>query len=309
MNSKGIEVFFLNTLLRIATAGVFLITLVDFVFYPEDRISIIIDLIILGTCLLAYALRQQYPGAAMFIFTFVLLTAMVYQCLAVPLNTTISLSILLLDGFIVSVMLKNVLKILMHTLIVSSVIIIFYIQYVTPSLRFETNPNEMLTIAVTYLIVYFNLAYPSSVLKKKYDVINQHLSEINDALTQKTRDMSEQNNELLQAQSELNSLNSNLELILNERTAKIQAQNEMLLRYSYNNAHHLRGPVARLLGLAAIYKIDAETDPDFIIAKMVDQAHEIDAVVNLINEDLESQLPGAADKESANAPAKRANKT
>jgi signal transduction histidine kinase len=289
MDSKSIEAFFLNTLLKLATAGVFIITVVDFLFYPDDRLSIIIDLVVLGTCLISYALRQHSPGISMLIFTSVILTAMVYQSLAVPLNTTISLSIILLDGFIVSVMLKGNYKVVMHTLIVSSVIVIFVVQFITPTLRFTSNPNEMLTIVVTYLIVYFNLAYPAAVLKNKYDLINQHLSDSNDALIRKTSDMSEQNAELLQAQSELNSLNSNLEQILHERTAKIMAQNEQLVRYSYNNAHHLRGPVARLLGLAAIYKIDAEADADFIIAKMLDQAHEIDAVVRLINEDLEAQ--------------------
>jgi len=289
MDSKSIEAFFLNTLLKFATAGVFIITLVDFLFYPEDRMSIIIDLIVLGTCLLSYGLRQQSPGIAMLIFTSVILTTMIYQSLAVPLNTTISLSIILLDGFIVSVMLKGSYKVVMHTLIVTAVIVIFVVQFITPSLRFTANPNELLTIATTYLIVYFNLAYPAAVLKKRYDLINQHLSETNDALTRKTSDMSDQNAELLQAQYALNSLNSNLERILNERTAKIMAQNEQLVRYSYNNAHHLRGPVARLLGLAAIYKIDAQADADFIIARMVDQAHEIDAVVKLINEDLEAQ--------------------
>ncbi|MGC3943193.1 MAG: hypothetical protein QM762_01425 [Chryseolinea sp.] len=289
MDSKSIEAFFLNTLLKFATAGVFIVTLVDFLFFPEDRLSIIIDLIILGTCLLSYGIRQYSPGISMLIFTSVILIAMIYQSIAVPLNTTISLSIILLDGFIVSVMLKGNYKVVMHTLIVTSVIVIFVIQFTTPSLRFTSNPNEMLTIVITYLIVYFNLAYPASVLKSRYDLINQHLSDTNDALTEKTSDMADQNSELLQAQSELNSLNSNLERILNERTAKIMAQNEQLVRYSYNNAHHLRGPVARLLGLAAIYKIDSQADADFIIAKMVDQAHEIDAVVKLINEDLESQ--------------------
>ena len=289
MDSKSIEAFFLNTLLKLATVGVFIITLVDVVFDPQDHLSIIIDVTILGTCLLAHALRKHAPNIAALIFTLVILAAMVYQCLVVPMNTTISLSILLLDGFIVSVMLKGSFKVLMHTLIVGSVISVFFIQHITPSLRFSSSDNQQLRIVVTYLIIYFNLSYPSSILKEKYDLINLHLSETNDALTQKTRDMSDQNAVLLQAQSELNALNSNLERILNDRMAKIQAQNEVLVRYSYNNAHHLRGPVARLLGLAAIYKIDAEANPDFIISKMVDQAHEIDTVVKLINEDLEAQ--------------------
>lgn len=74
---------------------------------------------------------------------------------------------------------------------------------------------------------------------------------------------------------------------MNERTAKIQLQNEILFKYSYRNAHHLRGPVARLLGLATIYKLDTTQNADFYVEKMVDQAHEIDSVIKQINIDLE----------------------
>ena len=69
--------------------------------------------------------------------------------------------------------------------------------------------------------------------------------------------------------------------------AKIQSQNEILLKYSYANAHHLRGPVARLLGLANVYRLESSIEPDFIITKMVEQAREIDEVVKQINVDLE----------------------
>lgn len=292
MDSKSIEAFFLNTLLKLATAGIVVITVVDVFFYPLDHMSIIIDLVILIACVLAYGLRLRAPVSAMLIFTSVLLVSMIYQCIFVPMNTSISLCVLLLDGFIVSVMLKHVVKIVMHTLIVTSVTAIFIYQYMTPSLSFAADANEMVSIAVTYLIIYFNLAYPSSILKAKYDRINRDLNQTNDALTQQTREMTDQNAALLSAQNELAMLNTNLERILNERTARIQAQNEILVRYSYNNAHHLRGPVARLLGLAMIYKMDDALDADFIISKMVDQAHEIDTVVKLINEDLEANNLG-----------------
>ena len=289
IDSRNIEAFFLNTLLKLATAGIFLITLVDVLIYPEDRISIILDLIILGAFLVAYAIRHLYPVIAMLVLTSSILSVLTYQSMVVPLNTSISLAGLLLDGFIVSVMLKGKYKVVMHTLIVSAILFIFLFQFTSPTMRIYESGNELITVLVTYLIMYFNLAYPSSILKKKYDLITENLNQTNDALTQQTQDMAGQNAALLNAQNELAELNANLERILNERTAHIKTQNEILVRYSYNNAHHLRGPVARLLGLAAIYKLDDKTDADFIIEKMLDQAHEIDAVVKLINEDLEAQ--------------------
>ena len=81
-----------------------------------------------------------------------------------------------------------------------------------------------------------------------------------------------------------------LEKKVSERTAQIRAQNEMLIKYSYTNAHHLRGPVARLLGLASIYKVDPNADSIFLITKMIDEANEIDAMVQKITVDLENNI-------------------
>jgi hypothetical protein len=119
--------------------------------------------------------------------------------------------------------------------------------------------------------------------------MHSYLKDTNKELNQKANEIITQNEELLQATDNLHVLNTNLEKIVNERTTRIQIQNEILIKYSYRNAHHLRGPVARLLGLAAIHKLDSSPDHDFIIEKMVDQAHEIDSVIKQINIDLESR--------------------
>ena len=57
----NIEEFFLNTLLRIAMAGVLLILMADTFLYPEDRVSIAIDLVILAACVASYFMRRRYP--------------------------------------------------------------------------------------------------------------------------------------------------------------------------------------------------------------------------------------------------------
>jgi len=92
---------------------------------------------------------------------------------------------------------------------------------------------------------------------------------------------------LKEAQEELHAINSHLESLVEERTQKIVKQNEVLLKYSYTNAHHLRGPVARILGLANLNKLTPRPDPDFIINAMVMQAEEIDVVVKKINSELD----------------------
>lgn len=275
METKNIEKFFLNTILMISISGVLLILVSNIVLYPEDTLSIAISVSILIACIIAYLIRQRYPTVAVLTVTSVALATMSYQRLTVP-NTTTTLSVVMIVGFIFSVMLKGRIMWIMHG-----------ITFLIVNTIFVLHLPDAVTAAITYSTLYFILCYATAVLKASYDRIHQHLRNRNIELKEKAIEIATQNEKLIDAQNSLSALNQDLEKVVNERTAKIQIQNEILLRYSYANAHHLRGPVARLLGLASIYKLDPNLSPDFFIEKMVDQANEIDAVVKQINSDLE----------------------
>jgi signal transduction histidine kinase len=292
MHIGNIEQFFLNTILKILIVGALIVLLADIVFFPEDTLSLLIDLTILSGCFVAFLIRNKYPTTAVLTVTQIVLAAMVYQSFVVPVNTTTSLSIILVLGFLYSVMLSGAVMWIMHGLTFSMVNLIFIIQFLNPHLRFSPKVNDMVTVSITYSILYFILAYAAGFLKSSYDKIHQYLQETNEELKQKADEISDQNNELLKAHNNLNALNAHLEEIVNERTEKVQLQNEILYKYSYTNAHHLRGPVARLLGLVNVYQLKPKPDPDFIIEKMADQAHEIDAVIKQINIDLDANNLG-----------------
>jgi hypothetical protein len=295
MAVKNIEKFFLNTLLRICIGGISLIFVADLLLYPEDVQTLFIDGSILAACIVAYLVRTKYPNGSVFIITTAVLAAMLYQCLVVPVNTTTSLSIILIVGFIFSVMLKGRIMWIMHVITYLLIISIFIVQFLNPEHRLSQQLNDVVTVAFTYSILYFILTYATAVLKGAYDKLYQSLRASHLELHQKATEIAAQNVKLIKAQEDLNALNTHLEGIIHERTAKIQIQNETLLKYSYTNAHHLRGPVARLLGLASIYKLDGDMNVSFIISKMEEQAYEIDEVVKKINTELES---GSASKKS-----------
>jgi len=295
MEAINIERFFLNTLLRVSIGGVLLITLTDVFIYPADRISIGIDVTVLAAASVSYLLRKKLATLSVLILTILVLAAMVYQCIMLPISTTNSLSIILLVGFIHSVMLKRWLLWVMQFITVLAVNGILVYQFVTPGMMYTRQPTELVTIGVTYSIIFFILTYAAAVLKANYDRINGGLIDSNQELKQKATKIELQNEELVAMQEKLNSLNANLERMVHERTRKIQLQNEILLKYSYTNAHELRGPVARLLGLANIYRLESTLDADFIITRMTEQATEIDTVVRKINVELESgHQPGTA---------------
>ncbi len=276
MRIKNIEHFFLNALLQICMGGLLLVLFSNLLFFPEDKLSISITIAILLACSASYFVRKKYPTLAVIIVTTVALAAMGYQRLTVP-NTSTTLSVVLIVGFIFSIMLRGKIMWIMHGIAFTIINTIFIYHL-----------SDAITAAITYSTLYFILTFATGMLKAGYDRIYEHLENSNQELVQKAQEIEHQNMKLLAIQEDLNSLNTGLEKIVDERTTKIIAQNEILYKYSYANAHHLRGPVARLLGLASIYKADPKIEATFIIDKMEEQAHEIDAVVKQINIDLES---------------------
>ena len=122
------------------------------------------------------------------------------------------------------------------------------ITFLILNTAFVLNAESRVVAAITFSTLYFILTYAAWILKSNYDKMNMHLRNANTELLEKSHEIAAQKEELLLTQDTLNNLNTDLEKTVNERTAKIQFQNEILIKYSYTNAHHLRGPVARLLG-------------------------------------------------------------
>ncbi len=116
MAIKNIEEFFLNIFLRICIAGVLLVFITDALLYPADRTSLVLDAIILTAALTAYFIRGKFPTIAILTLSTITLFAMLYQTLAIPINGTTSLSVILIVGFIYSVMLKGRLMWTMHAI-------------------------------------------------------------------------------------------------------------------------------------------------------------------------------------------------
>lgn len=283
----NIEDFFLTNLLRIAIGGVLLILIADLTLYPDDQLSIIIDCTILSGCSLAYAIRYKYNLLSKLILISFIAVPMFYQCLAVPVNTSTSLSILLVVGFIISTLLKGKVMWTSHSIIFITLNIIFFIQYNDPEFTISKERNDVITIAFTYSILYFILTFTTGMLKFGYDKILEDLNFANKELQEKANEIEAQNEELLQMQESLGRYNETLEKTVNERTQMLEEKTEKIIRYSYVNAHHLRGPVARLLGLVALHKLEQNPDDKFFFDKVREQTNEIDLIVKQINTDLE----------------------
>jgi signal transduction histidine kinase len=115
------------------------------------------------------------------------------------------------------------------------------------------------------------------------DRYNQRLlSEV----TKKSGEIEEQNKTLLQKQSELNEVNQRLEELVNIKTRSIKRQNEMLIKYSYTNAHKVRGPVARILGLIQLSRLETDLNFPWFFEKVEEETKGIDKIISSISNEL-----------------------
>lgn len=92
-------------------------------------------------------------------------------------------------------------------------------------------------------------------------------------------------NDLLTLNRTLEELNDELEEKVVQRTHEVIEKNSQLTNYAFYNAHKLRGPLARLLGLINLFKLDYIHPGELptVISKLDEAASELDAMVKEIN--------------------------
>jgi tetratricopeptide (TPR) repeat protein len=92
---------------------------------------------------------------------------------------------------------------------------------------------------------------------------------------------------------EIEKVNSNLEALVDQRTKTIQEKNEVLTEYAYFNAHQIRGPLARILGLISILDLEFSRDSFGPYMNMLHQAGtDLDSAIKKINNMLNTDNEG-----------------
>ncbi|HYC85681.1 MAG TPA: tetratricopeptide repeat protein [Chryseosolibacter sp.] len=86
-----------------------------------------------------------------------------------------------------------------------------------------------------------------------------------DALEQKNESIASMNEKILE-------INQNLERLVAERTAALEKQNRHLVEYAFINAHKVRGPLARVMGLANLLALTPCSEEQKKILQLLDNA-------------------------------------
>lgn len=92
------------------------------------------------------------------------------------------------------------------------------------------------------------------------------------------------NSALIASNKQIKMLNENLDQIAKERFEQIQIQLEKLLKYSHMNSHEVRAPLARILGLVHLLKIDRDKrNKADLYLRIKTAAEELDEVIKKMN--------------------------
>lgn len=291
MTEKRIEDFFLKTIHRISFIGVLFIIVMDIIFMPIDNllgVGGLVDIGILSSIAVAMFLHTKgYYLPAVIIPTAFSAAALLVISVLHSQSVTTAMIALVSVGFSISILLKSKIRNWMHIFIYAGMATVLVYHLSNYSFYMYESSNQVITNFAAYFIVYLIITYSVGALKNKYDTVTLELQQKNLKLLEQTVLMAHQNNDLVASRNELNQINQNLESIVEQRTNNAKQKNEYLVKYAYTNAHHVRGPLARILGLLQLAKLEGNINYPFLFDKIEEQSKEIDVVLKTINKELE----------------------
>lgn len=210
----------------------------------------------------------------------------VYDSLRIFLLAISCVPYLILDKRQLPVFVCGILPSLISIVFFEYVLAAFGVDHTSRGTRDDNYQYLQMRTIVAYLIINSCCVVFQIIIQKNDDFNKRLLAELKD----KSDELAAQNEELTQSEENLNKINQHLESLVEERTRKIRKQNELLLKYAYANAHHVRGPVARVLGLIQVSKMKTDLDLPWLFEKVENEAKEIDSILKRIATDLEPEM-------------------
>ncbi|WP_375561955.1 tetratricopeptide repeat protein [Bernardetia sp. OM2101] len=173
----------------------------------------------------------------------------------------------------------------------------------TAALEKEQQNRKYFLLGLTTFLVIFVIIVRAYWINKKSSIklhkINLKLSATQEEVIKQNRTLSEQSAELTTQAEELKSsheelvtMNDNLESMVTERSQELVEKNKMLEEYAFINAHKLRAPVARLLGIMQILELSKDTtEIEFYLQLCNKEIQDLDRIVWAIKEAIEEKTP------------------
>ncbi len=126
---------------------------------------------------------------------------------------------------------------------------------------------------------------------EKLDELNKHLMAVNKEVHDKNEELEAYGEELLASEEELKQINENLNNLVENRTQALIKQNEKLVQHAYINAHKVRSPLARILGLVNLikYQVELKEDGKDLVNRLHFSTNELNDILKEVRVNLESE--------------------
>jgi signal transduction histidine kinase len=164
---------------------------------------------------------------------------------------------------------------------------IFYLSFgnVLGSFSPVNSNYSLLSREFDFLVNTAMLILLTFYLKENFISYRQSVELTNERLENSSEKLLEQTQQLFQQQLELNILRSNLEKIISGKIHESQNKAEILKEYSFVNSHHVRAPLARVLGLIDLIEFENHRNniSSDSLHKIKNDAEEIDLILKKIN--------------------------
>jgi signal transduction histidine kinase len=136
---------------------------------------------------------------------------------------------------------------------------------------------------------------------------NDELSALNEEIISQREEvmaqrdsLAEKNLEIEKINQQMGEVNENLEDLVEQRTKILEEQNKKLAEYAFFNAHKLRAPLARVMGLVNLLMSKINTDErPVILNHLKNSSEELDTVVRSISDSLSEEINVAESKRGA----------
>ncbi len=286
---NDINRLFLHSLLLIGIVGTFMIFLIDIRNGVNDVIVIIRDLGVFLFLGISYFISKYYnrDDISVVFYTFTILSLMVYELLNLGgYNHGIGIIIIISLGYSYSFLLIGIVRNILHCITIFGLLTLLIYQYNFPEKFIVVSSSDLLGTAVPYICIYIIISYSAILVKDGLAKAYVELGKINVDLAEKNSEIETQNEEFSSQQEEMANINARLEGLVEERTHSLTEKNEALSRYAFRNAHNVRGPLARILGLLILHKIDDSISQEKLLEMIEIEAKDIDIITREIARDL-----------------------
>jgi hypothetical protein len=165
------------------------------------------------------------------------------------------------------------------------VIFLFSRSTILNSFSSRNENYSQLSTELDFLVITFILILITHYLKKSFFAYRDSVELTNKRLQESTEILSAQTKMLHDQQAELNMIRARLETIATDKVNEVQIRNGILEEYAFVNAHHVRGSLARVLGLIHLIELEEPDHPKSeAFHKIKREAKEMDTIVGKIND-------------------------